>query len=256
MDTVFSAHNIEHQPDLVSHLQQAGAILAKAGRFFLAIPDRRYCFDNFLPDTNFADVLLGYCDRRIWHVAGSLFEHRLLTTHNETQLHWAGQHSVPPLALPVTKETGESIRRIMGEITEAPGCFDSHAWQFTPPSFRHLIDALGTAGLIPFKVERIYPIVRNGLEFYAVRGRIWRLYAPPWSCRPSPSRAPSRALSPKPGRRTPGRSPASRRAPGRGARPARRPWGPAFRVRRLHRSRSRFRCVSRRASCRGGRWRA
>ena len=47
--TVFSSHCIEHQPDLVQHLQAVGELLEPGGSYFLIVPDKRYCFDHFRP---------------------------------------------------------------------------------------------------------------------------------------------------------------------------------------------------------------
>ena len=171
VQAIFSSHNIEHQPDFIRHLQQLSAILQPAGRVFLAIPDRRYCFDHFLPDTTFADVLSAYYDRRIRHAAGSVFEHRMLTTHNDAMRHWQDDHGAPPLSLPVSDTTIVAVRETMARIEGTGGYIDTHAWQFTPSSFRHLIEVLGASGFFTLTVERIYPTVRNNNEFYAVLSR-------------------------------------------------------------------------------------
>ncbi len=165
---VFSSHNIEHQPDLIRHLRQLHDILQPGGLVFFAIPDRRYCFDHFLPDTNFADVFGAYYDERRRHTAASVFEHRMLTTHNEASRHWAGDHGAPPLTLPLTKERIAVLHETTGRIEATPGYIDTHAWQFTPQSFRALMDILAQSNTIPFRVERVYPTLNGSNEFYAV----------------------------------------------------------------------------------------
>ncbi|MFG7489383.1 methyltransferase domain-containing protein [Methylorubrum rhodesianum] len=47
-DCVFSSHCIEHQPDLIRHLNHVSRILRDGGRYYLIVPDKRYCFDHFL----------------------------------------------------------------------------------------------------------------------------------------------------------------------------------------------------------------
>ena len=54
---VFSSHNIEHQVNLVRHFNQIAKLLAKGGKFYLAIPDKRYCFDHFIAVTPVSEVL-------------------------------------------------------------------------------------------------------------------------------------------------------------------------------------------------------
>jgi SAM-dependent methyltransferase len=48
-DVVISSHCLEHQPDLVRHLQEVGQLLFPGGDYFLLVPDKRYCFDHFIP---------------------------------------------------------------------------------------------------------------------------------------------------------------------------------------------------------------
>ena len=168
MAAVFSSHNIEHQPDLIRHLRQLHRILKPSGRLFFAIPDRRYCFDHYIPDTNFADVFGAYYEARQRHTAASIFEHRMLTTHNEAGRHWAGDHGPPPLAQPLNEERIAIVHETMRRIEASPGYIDTHAWQFTPHSFRALIDTLALSGMIPFRTERVYETIQGSNEFYAV----------------------------------------------------------------------------------------
>jgi hypothetical protein len=168
---VFSAHNVEHQPDLIGHLRGLDGVLLPGRRVFFAIPDRRYCFDHYLPSTTFADAFGAFYERRRTHTAKSVFEHRMLTTHNDAARHWRGDHGEPPLARPVTPELVAVVAETMGRIEAATGYLDTHAWQFTPDSFRALIAVLSAAGVVPFGVERVYRTVRDSKEFYAVLSR-------------------------------------------------------------------------------------
>ena len=172
VEAVFSSHNIEHQPDFIRHLRQLAEILQPSGHLFFAIPDRRYCFDHFLPDTNIADVFGAYYDNRRKHTAASVFEHRILTTHNHPKRHWTGDHGLSPLLAPLMPERVAVLHKTVSLIENTPGYIDTHAWQFTPDSFRALIDLLALSGTVPFQVERIYPTVKNSNEFYAVLTRI------------------------------------------------------------------------------------
>ena len=46
-DALFSSHAIEHQLDLIDHFQKASKLLNKGGKYYMIIPDKRYCFDYF-----------------------------------------------------------------------------------------------------------------------------------------------------------------------------------------------------------------
>ena len=168
MAAVFSSHNIEHQPDLIRHLRELGDILEPQGRLFFAIPDRRYCFDHFLRETTFADVFGAYHEKRRAHNAASVLTSRMLITHNDMIRHWRGDHGLSPFLTPITPERAAMARETMAEIEGTRDYIDAHAWQFTPASFRALIDFLALSGMIPFQVERVYPTMRYTNEFHAV----------------------------------------------------------------------------------------
>jgi SAM-dependent methyltransferase len=95
-DSVLSSHAIEHQPDLVAHLNEVADLLVDGGRYFILIPDHRYCFDHYLAPSTIAEVLQAREERRSSHILRSLIEHRVLTTHNKPVLHWAGEHGSRP----------------------------------------------------------------------------------------------------------------------------------------------------------------
>ena len=91
-DVVFSSHNIEHQPCLITHLQDVASVMRPGRRLFLVIPDRRFCFDYHLSDSTIADVLDAFLDKRKKHSVKSILEHQFLLTHNEAAAHWTGEH--------------------------------------------------------------------------------------------------------------------------------------------------------------------
>lgn len=165
-DYVFGSHNIEHQPDLVTHLREVADALAPDGQYLLIIPDKRYCFDHFIPETTIADVIGAFLDRRTTHTWADVIEHRALTCHNDTVAHWRGEHGPPP------DGTDGRVEAAMQEITIANGAYiDVHAWQFTPRNFRSILSQLDAMGLIPLKPLRVYETVHDRNEFVAILTR-------------------------------------------------------------------------------------
>lgn len=164
-DAVFSSHCIEHQPDLINHLQEVTRILKPHGCYFLLIPNKKYCFDHFIAESTIASVVGSHVEKRKFHRIASVIEHRALTTHNDAARHWRDDHADPIYTTSIFDRTRlaiEEFNRSAGEY------IDVHAWQFTPESFRKLIgglNALAYIGLIP---ERVYetPFGRN--EFSAI----------------------------------------------------------------------------------------
>jgi SAM-dependent methyltransferase len=163
---VVSSHCIEHQPDLVQHLIDVEGLLLPGGKYFLMIPDKRFCFDHFLSESSIADVVSAHERKLKVHDISSIIEHWALTTHNDPCLHWAGDHG--------RQRIEDSIRPLEVAIADrraSPGTYiDVHAWQFTPGSFYQIIDLLNRLNLISFRPQAVYNTVHNRNEFCAVLG--------------------------------------------------------------------------------------
>ena len=161
---VLSCHCIEHQPDLVRHLQAVEGLLEPGGSYFLIIPDKRFCFDYFLPESTIADVMTAYARQSRVHELGKVIEHWSMITHNDSFRHWNGDHG----ALPIT-ESRDGVRRAIAAYEARPdGYIDVHAWQFTPRSFRMLVRIIAELGLSRLRLTAIHPTVRPRNEFCAV----------------------------------------------------------------------------------------
>ena len=157
---VASCHNIEHQPDLIRHLGEVADRLQPGGSFLLIVPDKRYCFDHFLPESTLADVIGAWLETRALHSAGNVVKYRALTTHNDPRRHWAGDHGEP-------RYVAGALEAIAEWSANAGKYIDVHAWQFTPSSFRTLMDQLAEAKLSPFSVEFVGDTPANDSEFCA-----------------------------------------------------------------------------------------
>ncbi|HEX6834130.1 MAG TPA: methyltransferase domain-containing protein, partial [Rudaea sp.] len=167
-DAVVSCHVIEHQPDLVRHLRGVADIMKPGGRYFLAVPDKRYCFDHFIAASTIADVIDAHAREARTHSIASIIEHTSLTTHNDTARHWNGDHGEPRYVA----EPGR-VQGAVDAYLRNPGAYiDAHAWQFVPSSFRDIMGLLRTLRVSAFEVERVYPTVRNSNEFYAVLKKV------------------------------------------------------------------------------------
>ncbi len=57
VDFVFASHVIEHAPDMIGWLRQIGQVLGDGGQLYLAIPDKRLCFDVNRDLTTMADLV-------------------------------------------------------------------------------------------------------------------------------------------------------------------------------------------------------
>jgi len=166
-DAIVAAHSLEHHPDLVRHLEEAARVLRDGGRYYLILPDKRFCFDHFLPESTLADVLDAFEAERTGHRLASVVEHVALTTHNDPARHWRGDHGAPT-AEDRQRRTAEALAAYRGA---AGDYLDVHAWQFTPASFTALLEALARLDLSAFEVEAVYDTPHNQGEFCAVLRR-------------------------------------------------------------------------------------
>jgi len=165
-DYVLSSHCLEHQPDLVTHLQQVARILRPNGRYFLLIPDKRYCFDALLAESTVAEVLDAHHAGRKTHSLKSVIEHRALTTHNDCSRHWNGDHGFLDNEGP-----GRVIDSVKEYIASDSGYIDVHAWYFTPISIQIFFNRLRDTDYINLDIERIYPTQLHSIEFWMILRR-------------------------------------------------------------------------------------
>ncbi len=159
-DAVFSSHCIEHQPDLIAHLIKVKAILNPGGLYFILAPDKRYCFDALIPESGVEDVFTAHFERRTVHTERNVYAHYVDVVHNDTLRHWRGDHGVPQNRHAEAKATLEAA---------AGGYVDVHAWQFTPDSFRPIMEAIRDwMPDLGMTVERVYATIRDRNEFGAI----------------------------------------------------------------------------------------
>ena len=174
-DVVFSSHNIEHQPDLIGHFLDIADVLRPHGLLMLVIPDKRFCFDHFLPESDVAEVVQARVQRRTRHTVAKVLADQMMHAHNDPARHWRGDHGDDPRHAPTNSYRLDCIRRIFAyeaAAREGAGAYvDAHAWQFTPGSFAAIVDELEAAGLIPFRRLQVYPTVSGSFEFYAALAR-------------------------------------------------------------------------------------
>ena len=165
---VFAAHSLDHQPCLVTHLSDVASVLKPGARYFVVLPDRRYTADYYLPNSTFADALEAFAAQRTRHSARALAAQLLFLTHDDGVRHWNGDHGADPRALPPDPRLREMLGAMLRAVRANASYLDARAWQFTPASFRRLIETLADYGLSPLRVERVYPTIRPAKEFYAV----------------------------------------------------------------------------------------
>lgn len=163
-DIVFSSHNIEHQIDLVNHLNQVADILTNNGKFYLFIPDKRYCFDHYIPESSLSDIIAEhYRTEKQDHPLRTILAMECETTHNNTKHHWRNNSGE------VSGKDYKCYQKALNKYNEAQGKYiDAHRWRFTPQQFKFIIEELNKLGLIRFKIEKIYKTQSFHNEFKVI----------------------------------------------------------------------------------------
>ena len=178
---VFSSHNIEHVPCLITFLNNLSDVLKPNGFVFLCIPDYRYCFDRYRNESNIFEILNAYYQKSTIPNMIKVCESNFLTTHNDSVQLWNDQHgSANNIYLDMKKKSDfnqnkkeEIINRfddILNLIKDVQNgkYIDSHCWQFTSQSFENIIDILYIKKYIRLKPYRIYHTLNNSCEFYTI----------------------------------------------------------------------------------------
>ncbi len=166
-DLIYGSHVLEHQVDLIGHLQSLEKLLKPGGRVIEMIPDLRTTFDALRYPTVTADALAAHLRPAPIHQGKQVFDgvsreldknhgYRMCEADFEGAAFSHGlQHAL------------DAMRA--AERPDQPYA-DVHAWTFTPESFRLLmieLRLLGLTRLVPSFVSPLY-----GNQFCAVLERV------------------------------------------------------------------------------------
>ncbi len=141
-DLVVSHHCIEHQPDLLTHLLSVAQILRPQGLYIASVPDKRFCFDHFLPTSSLIDILAAFYEKRTRPSFRSILEHRCFIVDDYSKVRdpiWnCGQG----------RASREGFDAAFREFCTRP-YVDVHTFQFTAYTFRNIINQLVHYAYLP-----------------------------------------------------------------------------------------------------------
>ncbi len=169
-DYIFSSHNIEHIPDIIGHLQEMATVAAGPNtKYFLAIPDKRYCFDHYQALTHFPEMIeankYGVTKNRY----SAVLKNKVFMTHNESGHHWQGVNGDSPFNFPAPDSFLDKIKDSMAQADRVDTEYvDTHNWQFVPESFFYNIDILNRLNMIPWRPHAVFQTAQGSNEFYAI----------------------------------------------------------------------------------------
>lgn len=169
-DCIYSSHNIEHHPDLITHLREMASVAKDSStKFFLAIPDKRYCFDYYQAPSLISEMIGAHWDGIRRQRYQTFLQTELFRTHNTPGEHWQNIHGENPYENEITDEYLTKVKDIMRQARELEHKYvDTHSWRFTPKSFAHNIELLYRLELQPWRPMAVFETNYGSNEFYAV----------------------------------------------------------------------------------------
>jgi len=160
-DWIVASHVVEHVPDLVSFLADCEALLKPGGSLVLAVPDKRCCFDVLRPISTVGQVLQAHVDGRTRPSPGVIFDDVAYARKRNGHIGWSlHDRSELKEVRPVEDAWG-----LFEKARKSDVYIDMHCWVFVPSSFRLIVRALATFGLIGLR-EISFQV--NDGEFFVV----------------------------------------------------------------------------------------
>ena len=162
-DLVFSSHCLEHQPNLLGHLNEVSEILANGGMYVCFIPDFRYCFDSLRPPSTIIDILLEFYSSPSRPSTRSILEHLFVSsgTSNDSIAHqksWRDM-SRDQYIDKLTDVTCSNALRLLNkakEIINSNVYHDCHVWKLYPLGMSRILETIISCGLLGFKSFSVF----------------------------------------------------------------------------------------------------
>lgn len=130
----------------------------------MVVPDKRYCFDALQPESTIGAVLQAHREKRTRHTFENVVNYFAERTHNDSASHWRGDVAYREVSDPLAAIAEASTHFDV----DSDKYVDTHAWQFTPNSFRRITTTLYRLGISGLKPLRIYDTPQGRLEFCSV----------------------------------------------------------------------------------------
>lgn len=161
-DLAVANHVLEHVPDPITWFFNLKQVLRPDGHVFLALPDRRYTFDYFRPESTATALVEAYeldLERApMWQVAEAVYY------HSEVDVHDRWRTGAEPVFSPrFSLEQAVEIARDKSKTYSGV-----HCWVFTAESFERCVASLQTSGLFDFRIDSLKGPISGTREFHVV----------------------------------------------------------------------------------------
>lgn len=158
-DYIVASHVIEHITDPLRFFLDCEVLLKEDGVLALAIPDKRFIFDVTRPLATTGGILQAHIEQRTRHTPGAIFDE---VAYNVLRNGCPGWHSEDSGSLSFASDI-TTVKKIFEDVQHTDHFHDIHAWQFTPSSFRLIVNDLWEIKSIKFQELQFYP---EGGEFF------------------------------------------------------------------------------------------
>lgn len=192
-DWVFASHVAEHTPDLVSFIIDCTSVLKPDGSLILIIPDKRYTFDVFRPQSNIGSIIDAHIEQRKMPSLGAKIDGLFYYGLKKDRISLYDK-IIYPYAPSV------DISQLLNRNTHNKIYHDVHVWAFTPSHFRLIIEILFNARMINLREKYFHSSV--GIEFFIVLSATGKGPSVPIDCLIKKAMKESRSFWPWAGRGT------------------------------------------------------
>lgn len=163
-DVVYSSHAIEHQPCIVSHLQQIDKLLDVGGAVVFIIPEKNCTFDFLRQTSTTGEILCAYHSGRRVPKGAVVFD--FFSRHINLN---PGRKLTRDDKFLLSHSIFEAYGNFVRSLEQDSDYIDIHNWVFTPDSFVLIALELYMLGLSPFFPQAVSEV--NGNEFMCVLSR-------------------------------------------------------------------------------------
>jgi hypothetical protein len=167
VDFVFASHVIEHAPDMIGWLQQIGRVLGDGGRLYLAIPDKRLCFDVNRDLTTMADLVDAHLRGLSAPGFRQIYDFHSRIIEVDAAALWAGTADYSG-TWRADLDPDEWAYELCLKHQQTGEYVDGHCQVFTPGSFLDVYSRLVKLGLIDYRIAAFHPSVPGTIEFRVV----------------------------------------------------------------------------------------
>jgi hypothetical protein len=171
IDWVFASHVIEHAPDMIGWLHEVGEVLDEGGRLYLAIPDKRLCFDVNRDLTTMADLVDAHLRGLTAPGFRQIYDFHSRIVEVDAAALWAGTADYAG-TWRTDLDPDEWAYELCLKHQQTGEYVDGHCQVFTPGSFLDIYRRLVGLGLTDFAIAEFHPSVWGTIEFRVVLEKV------------------------------------------------------------------------------------